>query len=977
MADHSYDGFISYSHAADGLLAPRLQAGLQRFAKPWWKRRALRLFRDESSLSANPHLWSSITEALDTSGWFVVLLSPDAAQSEWVGQEIEYWTVQRDPSRILPVVTDGEFGWSDGDVVGDAVPEVLRGVFAEEPRWVDLRWAKDEDQLDLQDPRFADAVADIGSALRGVPKDELASEEVRQHRRTVRTAWAGGVALGAFAVAAGILAVTAADARSRATTEAARATALADQEAAARFDADVNAAEAAANATEAERFASIARSRELASAAVNVLDEDPGLSLLLSLVALEATADDEIPVESRVALREATDSVRVVERFEPPTEETPHYGAISPDGRTFVWLSSVSVTVTAYDTETFEPLWSFSQEDSPDFADEVYFSNDGTEVMVSVADSSVQGFAEPRDDRSPDGRWARILVLDAATGELLRTFEMPETCPGVLLGPSSPAENLWPVLRSDSAACDSAMSEGWRVDLVDLQTLEPIQTFPARSPSSISWSADGSRLSVTSFFGMGAQVFDVATGDVLMDVPLRWFGTLSPDGAILAVSSLNSFAHAVELYDVDSGVVIDKLIGLSSGAFRLEFSRDGRRLYAASMGEVLGFITANGLVETEFPAMDPIVWGAIHHDTGHYYHLSLERLTVLDVQSEPTAFQSPVQPNGAVAAADKGGVLVDGLVAPIDLTDGSVGDARLEVWSNHVVLRDGRIVAEVAETTDDGDFVVGPVVVWDPVTGESDELLGCRVPEHLLFEQEPPCIDGGRAFALERIGYDTASDTLAFASRDGRVELWSASTFERRSIVSVEASGGFSEIGNGWIAVSSNPPETVSSNEQVTVLRLPDLEPIVESTSFLEEVDRSGRLIAMNDRPGGFTVFDGATGEVVASAAGTEARVTGFGFSPDSTRLATTTSEGFVRVWDLQTQEELDRIPVDSPNDVLWIGDGSMMVGTSTGEWRRLVLGFDEVLAAARNQLHRGLTEGDCRTYRIDPCPSLEELRGG
>jgi hypothetical protein len=66
-----YDGFISYSHAADDLLAPRLQAGLQRFAKPWWKRRAVRIFRDESSLSANPHLWSSITEALDTSDWFV------------------------------------------------------------------------------------------------------------------------------------------------------------------------------------------------------------------------------------------------------------------------------------------------------------------------------------------------------------------------------------------------------------------------------------------------------------------------------------------------------------------------------------------------------------------------------------------------------------------------------------------------------------------------------------------------------------------------------------------------------------------------------------------------------------------------------------------------------------------------------------------------------------------------------------------
>ena len=32
--DVTYDGFISYSHAADDLLAPSLQAGLQRFANP-------------------------------------------------------------------------------------------------------------------------------------------------------------------------------------------------------------------------------------------------------------------------------------------------------------------------------------------------------------------------------------------------------------------------------------------------------------------------------------------------------------------------------------------------------------------------------------------------------------------------------------------------------------------------------------------------------------------------------------------------------------------------------------------------------------------------------------------------------------------------------------------------------------------------------------------------------------------------------
>jgi TIR domain len=110
-----YDGFISYSHAADDLLAPRLQDGLQRFAKPWWKRRALRMFRDESSLSANPHLWSSITDALDGSAWFVLLLSPEAAQSPWVDNEVEYWLERKDPGRIIPVLTDGDFAWLDGD----------------------------------------------------------------------------------------------------------------------------------------------------------------------------------------------------------------------------------------------------------------------------------------------------------------------------------------------------------------------------------------------------------------------------------------------------------------------------------------------------------------------------------------------------------------------------------------------------------------------------------------------------------------------------------------------------------------------------------------------------------------------------------------------------------------------------------------------------------------------------------------------
>ena len=277
-----------------------MQAGLQKFAKPWWKRRAVRIFRDESSLAANPHLWSSITEALDDSSWFVLLLSEDAASSEWVGKEIEHWTDHKPSDRILPVVTDGTFGWENNDVTGTSVPPALHGVFGEEPRWVDLRFARDEESLDLQNPDFSAAVADIAATIRGVPKDELASEEVKQHRRTVRTAWAAGITVTVLAIAALVAGVFAVgqrnDARNNADlarTEAERANQEADR-------ANTNAEEASAqrNAAlaaqdEAEAQARIAKARELGASAVEVIDTDPQLARLLALEAIDVSGSTD------------------------------------------------------------------------------------------------------------------------------------------------------------------------------------------------------------------------------------------------------------------------------------------------------------------------------------------------------------------------------------------------------------------------------------------------------------------------------------------------------------------------------------------------------------------------------------------------------------------------------------------------------------------------------------------------------------
>src|SRR5579862_9389435 len=96
-----YDAFISYSHAKDKALASALQSAMQRLGKPWYRRRALRLFRDDTSLTATPHLWPSIEEALARSRYLILLVSPQSAASPWVGKEIAYWLAHKSVDTLL------------------------------------------------------------------------------------------------------------------------------------------------------------------------------------------------------------------------------------------------------------------------------------------------------------------------------------------------------------------------------------------------------------------------------------------------------------------------------------------------------------------------------------------------------------------------------------------------------------------------------------------------------------------------------------------------------------------------------------------------------------------------------------------------------------------------------------------------------------------------------------------------------------
>jgi len=91
VAGDRFHVFISYAREASSELALDVQTGLERFAKPWNKLRAVRVFRDDASMSANTALWTTIQRALQESEWFVLVATPPAAASEYVNNEVAWW----------------------------------------------------------------------------------------------------------------------------------------------------------------------------------------------------------------------------------------------------------------------------------------------------------------------------------------------------------------------------------------------------------------------------------------------------------------------------------------------------------------------------------------------------------------------------------------------------------------------------------------------------------------------------------------------------------------------------------------------------------------------------------------------------------------------------------------------------------------------------------------------------------------------
>lgn len=206
-----YHAFISYSHSGDRELARALQSSLEDFARPLFRGRSMRLYRDETNLSARPDLWGAIESALNASSKLILLTSPAAARSEWVPREVKHFVDKRGRQNVCIVQTMGELPWTslpggfhvespDAGMRGEVLDLLRRpGV---EPLVIDLRPFRGSTALLSRAGRaeYESKIAALAAELLGRDKDEIYGEHIRRQRRTVQTA--ASAAMLFFALAA-------------------------------------------------------------------------------------------------------------------------------------------------------------------------------------------------------------------------------------------------------------------------------------------------------------------------------------------------------------------------------------------------------------------------------------------------------------------------------------------------------------------------------------------------------------------------------------------------------------------------------------------------------------------------------------------------------------------------------------------------------------------------------------------------------
>jgi WD40 repeat protein len=838
--------------------------------------------------------------------------------------------------------------------------------------------------------------ADTELALNSAEEDYLAASrawnETERRRRRRRRRWT----LAGFAAAA----VVAAGFGTAALINADRA--------------EEHAAEAEAARSEAEARRISAQSNALAGFSGAALAEDPELALLLSLEAAETEAGPAAVKALQDALQAHRRRLAILAP-EDGMEFGARAGVFSPDGR---WLVSGGIAQMS-DGPALQ-IWALDDPDDP--FNTLPYEGDRSPFMAFSQESDAVLVMTPHTEDDPLRLNFRVFTVpevelivdrDLPPLECVVPFEVPSqgstpyfdlTRP-ILLGAVDPLP--------DGSCPEFGPATVWSFDLHtgDLVPLGPGSEFYFSNPTV---SEDGTRLASAQGppftpEGLPARgVFDVATGDLLLELPYG-VSAISADGTLVLAGT-----NPVELLEVDTGRKLREYDADAPGD--VYFSSDESMVYIDESTDISRvFDRFTGELLFEMPgAADP----QMSEDGRSMGSLGVPALS-LHVSNIAAPLQS--QLDALTLLAPAGGFIEwatnisdDRIVAVVRAAD---GDRASHVYDRHsgellltldgiagAISPDGTLVGmqarlgtvELDDERTEGsskEYVVfGPLQLVDLVSGEATVTLGGLCEWYnSVFEEIPgaECVGFPVAWMDWIRDFDFSPDgsLLAAAGKSGYVAVWDTSSGEMVWQLDTDAGRSLWPIGFPDVAFSPDGDELAvfrgDLNSRFGLLSIVGTGDWSTTWEFPTEHLVSELAYAPNDSylvasTLGHTLelYDTSAGRHLGTLGPQAGPVVDVAISPDSRLIATASDDGESWVWDASARAVEQRLafPVQQRLiNVEFLDEQAILLG-SEFEAVVLFLDADRLLQVAKSRLTRSFTENECATYGIDPCPTLEVM---
>jgi WD40 repeat protein/DNA-binding SARP family transcriptional activator/energy-coupling factor transporter ATP-binding protein EcfA2 len=875
--------------------------------------------------------------------------------------------------------------WLDDDVEGQ---RILRHLATAADTWDAMdrpdselyRGARLTKALDWRDQTAPDLNATEQAFLdASQARAHVEEEAARRRRRTLV-----GVLAGAAAVAMVLGSVAVVQAR--------QATAERDRALEAEALAETEAGRAEANEA-------LARSRELAASAIAVLDDDPELSLLLSLQAAQVA---EPPLQVVRALREAVRNHRVLRTLTasdtaltPGTEGSLFSAAISHDGRLLVvgggWVGFTR-GVELWDLERDERLWTSG--DVGLTLGDPRFSVDGRHVVAP-------GFVADGEDVE-DGVLEGLYVWDVRTGDL-EVREVTVGCPITMVA-NQPQVDLDESLVLVSAGwltgCPSGGQPGTQPVMLSVLDPEASEVRPLwHEPGRFCCATTSADARYVAFSGQEVRVFDVATGEQVRTVPVEAsLAALDTDGGQLITSNIGT---PTELWDVSTGSLIRVLNehpDLGGGELAW-FGRDGSVVGSATRGgEVrLSDVASGRMLETLRGHKGEILFATMSGDG-----------TVLATSgTDATARVWSLAPRGEVSAIEVGDggpyfsdtlkvaggrVAVTGQDPDFPRSDDTGAYLIVDRDGWEVVTTIGSATGQQGALSPDGErFAVqhvvmpgtfGPVRIHDAATGEPLVTME-GMCQHRDGDPDPDCVPAPELPVDEWVwtmGFSPDGALLAMTGEHhSALYVWDGDTGQ--NLLTTPS------LSKRWVVAAAFAPD----GRWLAVIS--DTELIVYDTGDWSELARTphdeggmrhfratsdGRHVVASTQTAQLAVYDTTRWERVGPAwQAHDGVILDLEVAPDGVTIASASDDGSIRIWDLATGQLLQTIQVGgSVRNIAFLDDYRLLVTGAEGPLLVVTLDLDELLAIARDRLTRGFNPEECAAYELDPCPTLASLEG-